>query len=214
MSRRWDNARPREGVRAGAAAQSDEWLPRALGEASLVRAVAERRRELMSKRPTVARPDYIFGAIPKALARGRILVHNHVYPVAGRSGVRGSRIWLFQRARRDAEEEANSGGNSAKNSPRKHAATGKKTGPKGRVACAYRGSRPHSASTGNAWHKSIWLAGAGCGIRRCARPCVRRARRRVGGMRSSSIAPRQDRAPTSLVSPWTRFDEDCRRLSD
>jgi hypothetical protein len=48
------------------------------------------------------------------------------------------RVAEIQRARRDAEEEANSGGNSAKNSPRKHAATGKKTGPKGRKSGAQR----------------------------------------------------------------------------
>ena len=37
--------------------------------------------------------EYLF-KVPTSVPTGRILVHNQVYPVTRRSGVRGSRYWL------------------------------------------------------------------------------------------------------------------------
>jgi hypothetical protein len=37
--------------------------------------------------------EYLF-KVPTSVPEGRILVHNNVYPVCRRSGVRGSRYWL------------------------------------------------------------------------------------------------------------------------
>jgi len=38
--------------------------------------------------------EYLFFKLPDAVPIGRVLVHNQVYPVARRPGMRGSRAWL------------------------------------------------------------------------------------------------------------------------